>query len=236
MDAADQQALDERPDRRRRHPQQVAPGRQRDPRRVARGRPRAGRRGGHSRCGAIWGARTRGVLPVPMMNVLNGGAHADNKVDFQEFMVVPCGARSFSECLRMGAEVFHALRRTLHERGLAHRRRRRGRLRAGPRAPTRTPCRCSSRASRPPATRPARRSRSRSIPPPASSTETARTCSSTSTARSAPTSSPTTGASWPRATRSCPSRTAWTRRTGRAGARSPSGWARACSSSATTCS
>jgi enolase len=60
-----------------------------------------------------------GVLPVPMMNVLNGGVHADNKVDFQEFMIVPCGAGSFSECLRMGAEVFHALKGTLHERGLA---------------------------------------------------------------------------------------------------------------------
>ena len=58
------------------------------------------------------------ILPVPMMNVLNGGAHADNKVDFQEFMVVPWGARSFSECLRMGAEVFHHLKRTLHDRGL----------------------------------------------------------------------------------------------------------------------
>jgi enolase 1/2/3 len=57
------------------------------------------------------------VLPVPMMNVLNGGAHADNKVDFQEFMIVPCGAPSYSECVRMGVEVFHALRRTLHERG-----------------------------------------------------------------------------------------------------------------------
>jgi enolase len=70
---------------------------------------------------ALWrylgGERAR-VLPVPMMNVLNGGAHADNKVDFQEFMVVPCGAPTFSECLRMGAEVFHALKRTLHERGL----------------------------------------------------------------------------------------------------------------------
>ena len=61
------------------------------------------------------GART---MPVPMMNVLNGGAHADNRVDFQEFMVVPCGAPSFSECLRMGVEVFHALKRTLHEQGL----------------------------------------------------------------------------------------------------------------------
>jgi len=59
------------------------------------------------------------VLPVPMMNVLNGGAHADNAVDFQEFMIVPCGAATFSECLRMGAEVFHALKRTLHERGLS---------------------------------------------------------------------------------------------------------------------
>ena len=58
------------------------------------------------------------ILPVPMMNVLNGGAHADNKVDFQEFMVVPAGASSFSECLRMGAEVFHALKRTLHDAGL----------------------------------------------------------------------------------------------------------------------
>ncbi|HSZ13162.1 MAG TPA: phosphopyruvate hydratase [Solirubrobacteraceae bacterium] len=58
------------------------------------------------------------LLPVPMMNVLNGGAHADNKVDFQEFMIVPCGASTFSECLRMGAEVFHALKGTLHEHGL----------------------------------------------------------------------------------------------------------------------
>ena len=59
------------------------------------------------------------VLPVPMMNVLNGGAHADNAVDFQEFMVVPAGAPSFSEALRVGAEVFHALKRTLKQRGLA---------------------------------------------------------------------------------------------------------------------
>jgi enolase len=70
---------------------------------------------------ALWrylGGESARVLPVPMMNVLNGGAHADNKVDFQEFMVVPCGAASFSEALRMGAEVFHALKGTLHERGL----------------------------------------------------------------------------------------------------------------------
>ncbi len=65
------------------------------------------------------GGADAGLRPVPMMNVLNGGAHADNKVDFQEFMVVPCGAGDFSECLRMGTEVFHALKRTLHERGLS---------------------------------------------------------------------------------------------------------------------
>ena len=65
------------------------------------------------------GGEAARVLPVPMMNVLNGGAHADNKVDFQEFMIVPCGAPSFSECLRTGAEVFHALKRTLHDRGLS---------------------------------------------------------------------------------------------------------------------
>jgi enolase len=58
------------------------------------------------------------LLPVPMMNVLNGGAHADNSVDFQEFMVVPVGAGSFADCLRMGAEVFHALKKTLGKRGL----------------------------------------------------------------------------------------------------------------------
>ena len=63
------------------------------------------------------GGEAAHVLPVPMMNVLNGGAHADNKVDFQEFMVVPVGAPSFSEGLRIGVEVFHALKRTLHERG-----------------------------------------------------------------------------------------------------------------------
>ena len=59
------------------------------------------------------------VLPVPMMNVLNGGAHADNRVDFQEFMVMPIGAATFSEGLRMGVEVFHALKGTLHARGLS---------------------------------------------------------------------------------------------------------------------
>ncbi len=70
---------------------------------------------------ALWrhlGGASAQILPVPMMNVLNGGAHADNKVDFQEFMVMPAGAETFADCLRMGAEVFHALKKTLHDAGL----------------------------------------------------------------------------------------------------------------------
>jgi enolase len=59
------------------------------------------------------------LLPVPMMNVLNGGVHADNGLDIQEFMLVPAGAESFSNALRMGAEIFHTLKDLLHERGLA---------------------------------------------------------------------------------------------------------------------
>jgi enolase len=59
------------------------------------------------------------TLPVPMLNVINGGAHAQNSIDLQEFMVVPAGAPSFAEALRIGVEVFHSLRALLHERGLA---------------------------------------------------------------------------------------------------------------------
>ncbi len=67
--------------------------------------------------GGLYGAEEPKLLPVPMMNVLNGGAHADNSVDFQEFMVVPAGAGGFSECLRMGTEVFHALKKSLAAAG-----------------------------------------------------------------------------------------------------------------------
>ena len=59
------------------------------------------------------------TLPVPMMNVINGGAHAQNSIDLQEFMLVPAGASSFAEGLRIGSETFHALKAVLHERGLA---------------------------------------------------------------------------------------------------------------------
>jgi enolase len=59
------------------------------------------------------------TMPVPMMNIINGGAHADNSVDIQEFMILPVGAPSFSEALRYGAEIFHTLKKVLHERKLA---------------------------------------------------------------------------------------------------------------------
>jgi enolase 1/2/3 len=68
--------------------------------------------------GGVYGNDDPTALPVPMMNVVNGGAHADNSVDFQEFMIVPAGASSFGECLRWGTEVFHALKGWLKSNGL----------------------------------------------------------------------------------------------------------------------
>ncbi|MAA75232.1 MAG: phosphopyruvate hydratase [Salinisphaeraceae bacterium] len=67
---------------------------------------------------AYLGGEQARSLPVPMMNVINGGAHADNSVDLQEFMILPVGAPSFSEAVRYGAEIFHQLKKLLHERGL----------------------------------------------------------------------------------------------------------------------
>jgi enolase len=65
------------------------------------------------------GDSTANMLPVPMMNIVNGGVHADNPIDFQEFMIMPVGASTFSEALRCGTEVFHALKANLHAKGLA---------------------------------------------------------------------------------------------------------------------
>jgi len=65
------------------------------------------------------GGITANTLPVPMMNVINGGAHADNNVDIQEFMITPVGAETFQEAIRMGAETFHALKKVLSDKGLA---------------------------------------------------------------------------------------------------------------------
>jgi len=63
------------------------------------------------------GGTSARVLPVPMMNIVNGGAHADNPIDFQEFMVMPVGAPTFAEALRMGSEIFHTLKKALHDAG-----------------------------------------------------------------------------------------------------------------------
>ena len=68
---------------------------------------------------AILGGPNAKVLPVPMMNIINGGAHSDSPIDFQEFMIMPKGAPTFRESLRYGAEVFHALKDVLHDRGLS---------------------------------------------------------------------------------------------------------------------
>src|SRR6201996_582481 len=64
------------------------------------------------------GGTSARLLPVPMMNILNGGVHADNPIDFQEFMIVPLGAPSFREALRIGVEVFQTLKKALHDKGL----------------------------------------------------------------------------------------------------------------------
>ncbi len=67
----------------------------------------------------LYGLKTKGyLLPVPMMNIINGGAHADNNVDLQEFMIMPVGAKTFRQALQMGAETFHALKKVLHDKGL----------------------------------------------------------------------------------------------------------------------
>src|SRR6185503_2376837 len=67
----------------------------------------------------LGGSKLTPVMPVPMMNIINGGAHANNSLDIQEFMILPVGARSFSDALRCGAEIFHTLKKLLHDRGLA---------------------------------------------------------------------------------------------------------------------
>ena len=66
----------------------------------------------------IGGTNAR-TLPMPMMNILNGGAHADNKIDFQEFMIMPAGLPTFAEALRAGAEIFHTLKKILSKKGLS---------------------------------------------------------------------------------------------------------------------
>ena len=94
-------------------------------------------------------------LPVPMMNVINGGAHANNNLDLQELMIIPVGAPSFREAVRYGAEVFHALKKIIHDKRHEHRGRRRRRLRAERGEPRGGDPADPARRSTRPATRPA---------------------------------------------------------------------------------
>ena len=108
-----------RDDRPRRHRQQIQAGRQRDPRRVDGRGARGGRARSGCRCGATSGGVQARILPTPLMNVINGGAHADNGLEVQEFMIVPIGALSFRDALRAGVETFHTLKGLLKQRNLS---------------------------------------------------------------------------------------------------------------------
>ena len=183
------------------------------------------------------GGEAATLLPVPLMNVINGGRHADNNLDFQEFMIVPHGAPSFPEAMRQGVEVYHALKRPADTAHADHRGRRRGRLRArarepragarparggdprgGPRARTRRRARARLRGQR------ARRRRRLRLPEGRRPTAVGRGPDRALRALVRALS------------RSSRSRTASARTTAPAGRRSPRRSAAACSSSATTSS
>ncbi len=111
------------------------------------------------------------VLPVPMMNIINGGAHSDAPIDFQEFMIMPIGAPTVREAIRYGSEVFHALKKVLHDRGLSTAVGDEGGFAPALKVELTTRSTSSARQSRRPVTRSAPRSRSRSTSPaPSSST------------------------------------------------------------------
>ena len=99
-------------------PEQGPARRQRHPRRLARGRQGGGGRDAGCRSTATSAAPSAHVLPVPMMNIINGGAHADNPIDIQEFMIMPVGADDAApRRVRMGAEIFHTLKKALKDAG-----------------------------------------------------------------------------------------------------------------------
>ncbi len=157
------------------------------------------------------------VLPVPMMNVLNGGAHADNSIDFQEFMIMPVGAASYSEGLRWGVETYHALAKVLKARGLSTTVGDEGGFAPEPPVQRRSGGHPRWRRSRRPVGCRATRWPSRSIPPPVSSSRTGRTNCRARAAGCRPTRWWPTGWSSVTATPSCRSRTAWPRTTGTVG-------------------
>jgi enolase len=173
-------------------------------------------------------------LPIPMMNILNGGKHADNNVDLQEFMVMPVGAESFSEALRMGAEVYHALKKVLSADGMSTAVGDEGGFApnlASNEAAVQAIVRAVEAAGYNPGSDAAI-----AIPPPASSSPTGSMTSQAKARCSARRRWLTTTLHWPISTPSSPSRTAWPRMTGRDGLCSPRRWAAACSSWATTSS
>ncbi len=170
------------------------------------------------------------ILPVPMFNILNGGKHAQDSTDFQEFMVMPVGSETFSEALRAGAEIFGALRTILHDESHAT-----GQGDEGGFAPSlgsnQAAVEVILRAIEKAGYRPgeSRRGPARKAPRPA-------TASRPRTGRSTQASSSTSGPTGPPAIRSCRSRTAWPRTTGPAGPSSRAGSTTGSSSSATTSS
>ena len=164
------------------------------------------------------GGEDAGLLPVPTMNVLNGGVHADNPVDFQEFMIAPVGAGSFAQADADGNRGLPRAAAHAEEPRPGHGRRGRGRLRPGARLE-----RGSARAARerdqpPPATARATTWRSASIPRRASSSRTAATSWPARADRCRPRRWSSTGRRSPTATPCCRSRTAWPNRTGTGGA------------------
>ena len=175
------------------------------------------------------------VLPVPMMNVLNGGAHADNDVDFQEFMVVPVGAPSFAEGLRMGTEVYQALKGVLKDRGVSTGIGDEGGFAPdlpGNEAALELLVEAIGKAGFEPGDEVA-------LAMDPACTELYREAATSWPATAAPwtrTAWSSCGAPWPTATRSCRSRTAWPRTTGPAGPPSPRPSTTSSSWSATTCS
>ena len=205
----------------RRHRRQGPARRQRDPRRLARRAPRPRPRTPSCPLYRYVGGANAHVLPVPFMNVLNGGAHADSNVDVQEFMLAPVGAASFAEALRWGVETYHALKALLKERGPVDRARRRRWLRAEPaverggaRAAARRDRACGLHARRRDRARARRRVHRALRRRPLRARGRGRRLL---VRRSGPTASCSSAT----ATRSCRSRTAWRRTTGTAGSRSP---------------
>ena len=153
-----------------------------------------------------------------MMNILNGGKHADNNVDFQEFMIMPVGAETFSDALRWGVEIFHTLKGVLKKKGYTTAVGDEGGF-APSSNPTKRPSKCIVEAITTPATSSAKRSPSPSTPPPASSTQDGKYIFKKSD-KSAKTSDEMVDfwANWVETnTPSSPSKTAWPKTTGTAG-------------------